>query len=236
MQVFDLPSLFDPARDPYAITFLDDFVRADGAGDATAGEGAWTGTAFGSSAGTSVILQTKVGGWITLSGAATTDNSGYQLMAPALFAPAKGKTLTFSTRLQASNATECDIAAGVVTAADTDILGGVTNGIYFLKSDDGTTLTARRELAGTETDATITTAFDTGVHTLGFTVYFNSVSSTTPTGSIHWYYDGALVLQQNDITLPETTVRLAPAIMLASGTSSGTISCDFDYVRAAQVR
>ena len=234
MNVESVPNLFDPARAPYAVTFFDDFVRADGAGSATAGAGAWTGTAINS--GTSVILQTKTGGWITLSGAATTDNSGYQLQAPALFAPAAGKTLSFKTRLQASNATEIDIAAGIVTAVDTDILGGVANGFYFLKADDGTTLVARREVGSTETDVTITTAFDTAVHTLGFIVYFNSVSSTTPTGSIHWYYDGALVLQQNDVTLPETTVRLAPAIMAHSGTGSGTISCDFDYVGAAQVR
>lgn len=229
----DLPSYLDPARTPKYVHIFDDFVRADGG--ATAGLG--TGTAV--SSGTAAISTSAgAGGWLTLSGAATTDNSGFNLQTNGLggLSMSNGRVITFKTRLKASNATEIDIMAGLCTSGDTSLIAATTDGFYFRKADDGTTLQAVRELNTTETVTTITTAFDTSVHTLGIVVQVTSVSSTTPTGNVHWYYDGALVLQENGVTLPETTAVFAPSLAMQSGTASGTISCDFDYIGATYLR
>lgn len=102
--------------------------------------------------------ETTVGG-ATISGgglvitADANDNDGANIQGTGEpFALVAGNIVYFRALLQASEATQSDFVAGLCIT-DTDVLGGVTDGVYFEKLDGGTGISFAVEQDSTETQA-----------------------------------------------------------------------------------
>lgn len=182
-----------------------------------------------------------VGGWVRLSGAATTDDSGGSIQTVAGHTITPGKPLSIKTRAILSDATESDFLFGWAQT-DTSVIAGVTDGVYFLKSDGGTTISCVYKVGSVAVTTTLaagtlapgTFTMDTSAHHYGISI-ISKVSGNTDC-AIEWTIDGVVVHRVTGVTLPAATVILAGTVGFQSGTASGTIYTDLDYFGTHQVR
>jgi len=196
--------------------------------------GTFTGTAI--SSGTAV-LSSAVGGVARLSGAATTDNSGYQLQSHPSFTLALGKKIEFRAKFNPSEATEQDLLIGFATI-DTNVHSTLPTNIAALyKADDATALRLYIVAAGVvaldATLATLAAATDYEV-----AVQFEMDATTAAKGIARVALKvgtAAPVEQMFSFTAGPTGVMALTAAQL-SGTASGTVYTDFDYLAARQQR
>jgi hypothetical protein len=134
----------------------------------TAGD--WTVTATGS---TTQALTAGDGGLLLVTNSASDNDLVALQKAPAAFSFTAGKKSFFRCRFKVSNATQSDIVFGlqVVDATPLD----VTDGIYFLKADDATTvdfIVRKNATTGSTSASAVATMADDTYIELG------------------WYYDG----------------------------------------------
>lgn len=192
--------------------------------------GDWTKTVIGTG---DAALAAGDGGWIVLTNSAA-DNDGVQIQkTPAAFTLAAGKKAIFKAKFKVSDATQSDLAIGLIVV-DTTILGstggdGVTDGIFFQKDDGSTTLTAyaQKDTTTGQTSATAATLANDTFVTVG------------------WYYDGATsisvfvndakvaTLDGSSTYFPDTA--LCPSVALLNGEAVAK-SLTVDYIFAAQER
>lgn len=123
----------------------------------------WTTTLVEAGASeTTVAASAAVNGGALLitTDAAENDGANIQMQGEA-FQPAASTSIHLRCKVQISDATQSDLLIGLCIT-DTDLLGGMTDGIYFRKPDGSTTLSAVLEQDSTETTATAhTVAADT---------------------------------------------------------------------------
>ena len=77
------------------------------------------------------------------------------------------KGLYFKTRFKVNDATQSDFAVGLIIT-DTTIIDGVSDGIFFDKTDGSTSINLRIEKDGTQTSVSCGDAADDTFMTLGF--------------------------------------------------------------------
>ena len=168
----------------------------------------WTTTLVEAGAGESTITASATinGGALLLTTDAA-ENDGITLqMAGEAFQPAADTLLYFGIKLQISDATQSDILVGLCIT-DTDLLGGMTDGMYFRKPDASTTLSAVLEQDSTETTstaATIVAATD---------VYLEIVANGV---TVDFYVDGVMLTQMAQTNVPDDEL-LTPSIHFLAG-------------------
>ena len=193
--------------------------------------GDWTVTAVGT--GTSAIGVATYGTLVVTASGADNDGRQHQL-ASTSFAPVSGKKAFFKTRFKVSDATQSDLAIGLIII-DTTILGstggdGATDGIFFQKDDGSTTLTAycQKNTTTGQTSLTTTTLADDTFVTVGWAydgkseigVFLNDVKVGTLDGSSTY--------------LPDAT-NLAVSFALLNGEAVAKV-LTVDFVLAAVER
>ena len=208
----------------------------------TAAASPWIGTALAS--GTGVMTADEQYGVLTLSGNATSDNSGYQLQADMEnFALVTGKRSRFAARFKLSDATNshffvgasitdttiCDGADGIAGLTPTDCVG-------FYKADDAATIAivVKRDSA-VVCNSTLATLSDDTYYWVMFEV---EMTDTAGKGNVSaWVFNGttgALIATSGPIsstTLPYSTEEiLAPAVALVSGNATGTKTASVDCI------
>jgi len=185
----------------------------------TAGE--WTVTE--TQAGATQAVTAGNGGILLLTNSAA-DNDVNQLQCTQeTFKSVAGKKLWMKARWKVSNATETDVYIGLVIT-DTDIVGGVSDGIYFKKADDATALIHVLEKDSTETaTGTIATIVaDTYVETA---FYYNGKDE------VEVWVDGVKKATHTTLTNLCQDEELAITISLTNGSAAAhTMSVDYIYI------
>lgn len=198
----------------------------------------FTGTAL--SSGTIAVTTDEEYGVATLSGAATTDNSGYQLQSDMeAFAIVTGKEAGITCRVKLSDGTQDELFVGA-SITDTTMLDGtgtlaggmtMTDSFGFYKPD-GSTLTygtIRRDsvqlaTGGVAVDFTSYKILDIKVQPSG---------TTAGSGKITFYVDGVMLGSLDSTTLPYSGEEiLALALAFVTGDNTGTKTCKPDYIGA----
>lgn len=212
---------------PDVVKVIENFVQTPFSGaDAPA---AWTTTLVEGGAGeTTVALMGGANGGQLLitTDAAENDGANMQLQGEA-FSFASAWQAYFGIRFKASEATQSDFLVGLCIT-DTDLLGGMTDGIYFRKVDGATGIAfvLEKNSAETEVAALATFAADTFV-TLEF-VYDGTY--------VKAYVDGVLkteVLATNANFCNDEF--LTPSIHFLTG-EAGAKTMNVDWIRAIQIQ
>ena len=208
---------------PDVVKYVDDFtVSGLAAADAPLG---WTVTLVEAGAGESTITcPDEVGGALLLTTDAN-ENDGINMQLDGeSFELTSGQTAVyFGARLKASEATQSDFLVGLCIT-DTDLLGGMTDGVYFRKVDGSTSVSAVTEKDSTETEAT-------GVLTFAADTYYE-LEWYWVSGSVKFYVDGVLVATHTT-NIPDDE-QLTPSLhFLAGATTAKTLT--LDWVRAIQI-
>lgn len=178
------PRLILPAN---GVGYFDDFAsfRPD----------EWTATAVSVGTGTSTLAHTSRSGGAIRINCAANENDGInaQLVGEA-FSLASGTELWFEARVDITEeVTQSDAIVGLCIL-DTDLVGGMTDGIYFHKDDGDTNwdFACEKDSTATEVAAIATAVVDTWIR-LGFhysattgiaTPYVNGVAGTTVSTNI----------------------------------------------------
>ena len=206
-----------------AFGFSDDFVGPSGGitADTLAG---WTVTLVEGGAGESTVALTDFSGGALLISADAADNDGVNLQRTGeAFSFSASQRLTyFGTRLKISEATQSDVLAGMCIT-DTDLLGAMTDGVYFRKVDASTSLAFVTEKDSSETSTTVLTVAADTFYVLEF--YFDGTS-------VEAFVDGVSAARHT-LTIPDNEL-LTPSLHYLAGTTGGS-TCTVDWVRAWQV-
>lgn len=212
---------------------------------------AFSGTALNS--GTLAVTTDRKHGWFRFSGAATTDNSGYQYQADmetislnlgkkvlAMFRCMLSETT--STNGAAQSEVYCGLAITDITLLDGTgtLAGGLTHtdsiGIY--KPDGEATCygVIVRDSVRVGTVGPFPTSFVDDV-AMEFAIEVVMDSVTAGKGIVTFYQNGAVVGQLESTTLPyDSEEILTPSFAYNTGDNTGTKFCDLDYVGVAQER
>lgn len=231
----DLTHLRDAAATPADFGLFSDFVSNDAAVDAN-GPFDFVAIASGTFA-----TQAANGGWIRISGVATTDDSGGQIQACGAHACTDGKVLNYKARAQLNEststnvATESDAYFGLLPVDTSIVASFPADGIFFKKIDGGTAIVCVVRVGSTDVySQTITPVMDKLVHTYGIAIWPDSTNGA----HVEFSIDGVVVAraQGSTITLPATTVYLTPSVAFQTGDATGTKWLDVDYVGSYQKR
>jgi hypothetical protein len=199
-------------------TFFDDFDAYVAAN--------WTVTETDS--GATEALANGDGGLLLLTNTAA-DNDLVQLVKVGeSFSMEAGKELYFRTRFKVSNATQSDVVVGL-QVTNTDGSGAVTDGLYFFKADDATSISVvlRKNATTGSTTAVVTTMADDTFIVLE--AYYDGVDR------LYYGYNGNVVgyLDASSTFLPDTT--LAPMMEIKNGNAVAR-TMTMDYLFAAKAR
>jgi hypothetical protein len=148
--------------------------------------------------------------WEIVTDDAENDGLNIQLLGEA-FLPDGDRNLYFGIKLQAGEATQNDFLVGLCIT-DTDLLGGMTDGIYFRKVDGSTSVAAVTEKDSSETSTT-------GVHTFAAdTDVILEFRMRKGTDAVEFYVNGALVATHT-ATIPDNE-QLTPSIHFLAGSAA----------------
>lgn len=211
------------AMGPDVVKYDNDFVGSPlAAADAPLG---WTITLVEAGAGESTITKADgVGGELLLTtDAADNDGINMQLAGESFELTTDQSAVYFGIRLKSGEATQSDFLVGLCIT-DTDLLGGMTDGVYFRKVDASTSVAAVTEKNSTETETTgvLTFAADT-YYILEF--YFDGTS-------VYFYVDGALVATHTANIVNDEAIT--PSVHFLTG-NAAVETMTIDWVRAIQI-
>lgn len=207
--IFQAMGQLDPTE---FYTYWDDFFSF------TAGE--WTVTE--TQAGATQALTAGVGGLLALTNSAADDDLNAIQRTFSLASFTAGKRAFFKTRFKVDDATQSDIAIGLQVIDTTPL--DVTDGVYFLKADNATSISVicrKNATTGSTTAVVGNMANDTFVE-------------------LAWYYDGIskLAYSLNGVTigaldasstyLPDTTVTASIAVQNGSA-AARTLTVDYMF-------
>lgn len=185
----------------------------------------WTTTLVEGGAGeTTLAASTAVNGGALLITTDAAENDGITLqMQGEGFQPAADSLIYFGTRLKISDATQSDLLVGLCIT-DTDLLGGMTDGIYFRKVDASATLSAVLEQDSSETTSTAATMVADTYVTLE--IVANGVT-------VDFYVNGAMLTQMAQTNVPDDEL-LTPSIHFLTGEAVAK-TCTIDWLRAFRI-
>lgn len=210
---------------PSVCKFITDFVRMpvdDTTGDPTE----WTLNIVELGAGdTTQVLDSGVAGGDLLITTAGNENDGLQAQLKGeAFKLVANKPLYFGTRMKISEATQSDFMVGLaITTAGPDILGGVTDGVYFRKVDGTTSAYFVLEKNSTETSTSAWTAATSDYVTLEF--FFDGTY-------VNFWVDGVKGTRPAITNLCQDE-ELTPSIAFLNGSAQSN-TCRFDWIRCIQ--
>lgn len=202
----------DPARTHSWFNDFDGYVAAD-----------WILTSTGS--GTAAVQNEDGGVLLLTNGSSDNDNTFLQYKGGAsstvveTFSWDSTKAMWFHARMKVSNATQTDFVIGL-QITDTSPLA-VSDGFYFQKDDDATSLYFKATKSSTSTSVT-------GLATIADDTYFTVGFWWDPTlGVLNLYYNGNPVGSISDTTNFTThTLTLSFGVQNGDG-NSRTMSLDF---------
>lgn len=178
------------------------------AADALAG---FTTTLVEGGAGESTVAAAvTINGGALLISTDAAENDGVNLqMQGESFQPAADTMLYFGIKLRISEAMQSDLLVGLCIT-DTDLLGGMTDGMYFRKADGSTTMSAVLEQDSNETTSTaLTVAANTD--------YWLEIVANGVT--VDFYVNGVMLAQMAQTNVPDDEL-LTPSIHVLAGTTS----------------
>lgn len=184
------------------------------------------GAAFTGTAISSGTLATTNGA-LVLSGAATTDNSGYQVQL-------EGFPIQLAARRWYSIATEVDLnATGEfhvgAAVSDTSLEASApTDGILISRNE--TTLTTLDVLVRTNSTDSLNTTITNVVEDGVFGWQWQQRTSTT--GDLTVYKNGRIIGQWTGLTSPRTSVWMTPSLVFQSTSATGTQTASFRWLHA----
>lgn len=208
---------------PGAVKFIEEFVNTPF--EAADAPGAFTTTLVEGGAGeTTVALKGGAEGGVLLITTDAADNDGANIQAKGEAFKPVTNPLYFGCRFKISEATQSDFLFGLCIT-DTDLLGGMTDGIYFRKADASTTMSFVLEKNSTETATAYGTAIAADTwYTLEF--FFDGTN-------VDWYVDGVVQTRPATTNLPSDEF-LTPSVHVLTGTTS-SVTAEVDWIRAIQV-
>lgn len=175
-------------------------------------------------AGTNTVALTggATGGALLITtGATDTNGPNLQLQGEA-FKLASGKELYFGINFSISHATDSAFVVGLCIT-DTELVGGMTDGVYFRKVDDTTAAYFVLEKATAETATSAFTAVASTEYTLEF--YFDGVY-------VDWFVNGVKGTQPATTNL--TDEYLTPSIQFVTG-SNDSRTMTVNWMRCVQI-
>lgn len=180
----------------------------------------WTVTETGD--GTQALTD-AAGGALLITTAALDDDSVEMQRLGASWLLASGKELYFGCKLQASKATQSDILVGLCIA-DTTLIDGMTDGVYFRKDDGDANIDCVTESGSSET------LTDSGIDLVAATdvmleFYYDGVA-------VAFLIDGMLVATHT-ATIP-TAAALTISVALQNG-EAGAQTLTVDWLRCIQI-
>lgn len=182
------------------------------------------------SSGTNSVIDTGAGGFMRISGAATTDDSGgeWQVDAASIVLPVN-KTVRVISRHIMSDATQSDFRMGLATIDTSIIASAPTNGVLVSKADGAATLDFVVYVGGvaTYTQTAIATIADATAFELAIEVVVSATSGTAD--SVRVWFNGTSVVNARAVSVPLATSLMSGAVCAQSGDASGTKTCDTDY-------
>lgn len=181
----------------------------------------FTATVVEIGAGDSVHALTD--GTLVITNAGNEDDGVNLQLKGEAFKPASGNYIYFGIKLKISDATQSDLLVGLCIT-DTDLLGGMTDGIYFRKPDASTTLSAVLEQDSTETSST--------AHTMVADTYV-TLEFTFDGSNLDFYVDGIALTRPVQSNLPDDEF-LTPSIHFLNG-AAAVKTCTIDWWRVIQV-
>lgn len=201
---------------PDVIKYINDFENSGlSAADAPIG---WSITLVEAGAGESTITcPDEIGGALLLTTDANeNDGINMQLDGESFELTSGQRLVHFYARLKASEATQSDFLVGLCIT-DTDLLGGLTDGVYFEKLDGGTGISfvTEKDSTETQTDSLATFAADTYIE-----LEFYWVS-----GSVRAYINGTLVATHT-ANIPDDEALTPSLHFLAGSTTAKTLTLD----------
>jgi hypothetical protein len=158
--------------------------------------------------------------------AADNDGANIQYRGEA-FSFASAWPAYFGIRLKVSEATQSDLLAGLCIT-DTDLLGGLSDGVYFRKVDGSTAISFVLEKNSVETEIA-------SVHALAADTYLVLEFAYDGT-DVRAYVNGSQVAQ-----VPATNANfcndefLTPSLHFLTG-AAAAITCNVDWIRAIQMQ
>lgn len=179
---------------------------------------------------------TKHGGWAKISGAATTDNSGHNLMGDASYlildlgVRAMLWTRVMVTESTSSNAaTESDLYIGLFKS-DTDLTGGFTDGIYFRKDDGDTAVDCGVKGASVASEnSNVKTLATSTAYDLIMDIKMDPV--TAAKGTVDYYINGEYKGAVSSGSFPLNSVVLTLGAEFLSGDNTGTKIAWIDFFK-----
>ena len=208
---------------PSVVKFIDEFVYTpfDGADNPAA----YTVTLVEAGAGESTLaLKAGADGGTLLITTDAAEDDGVNLQAKGEAFKPLTYPIYFGCRFKISEATQSDFLIGLCIT-DTDLLGGVTDGVYIRKVDASTTMAFVLEKDSTETSTNYGTAVaaDTWYK---FEFYFDGTN-------IDWYLNDTLQTRPVTTNLPNDEF-LTPSVHFLTG-AAAAITIEVDYLRAIQI-
>ncbi|RJQ29210.1 hypothetical protein C4571_02130 [Candidatus Parcubacteria bacterium] len=172
-----------------------------------------------------VVISTTAGGRLLLTTGATENNGISMQLTGEAFKLESNKPLYFGTKLQVNDADQVDLFIGLCIT-DTDLAGGMTDGVYFESLDESASISCVTEKDSTETQTDSTgTLVDATDKTLEF--YWDGSTY------IHFYIDGTLVASSSTNIPTDEELTLSIELLTGEGTAN---TCSIDWVRVIQIR
>ena len=210
------------AINPDYFTYIDDFlgVAVDSTND-------WT-VVKDSGASVAIVADT-VGGELTLTSTATTDNDGASIQKNETFSVDANKNLFFQTRLKNNDADQTDICVGLTVnfATNPEAMLTAADRIVFQVDDGDASILCKTEKDGTETST------DSGIDFADDTYATLSIRVQS-TGKVDFFVNRSLVATHT-ANIPDDE-NLTIAAMSVSGDATGTKATTLDYMFAAADR
>lgn len=216
------PKRLVDAVGPDVYKFIDDFTDTDmGAADAPAG---WTVTLVEAGGGESTVALTNaVGGALLITTDANEADSVNMHLDSEFAELTSDQDVYFGIRLKVNDADQVDLFAGLFVT-DTEIQGGVADGVYFESLDEAADISVVTEKSSTETQTdTVGTLVDDTYITLEW--YFDGTS-------VEFFIDGASVAQHTTNIPDDVTLTLA--IEFEAGEAVAQ-TCTVDWVRVIAI-
>jgi hypothetical protein len=190
----------------------------------------FTGTAI--SSGTVADVQ-EFGGKVRLSGAATTDDSGYQIQSKVSALQSKVKGVIGCEFAIKSSVAALGWKAGLAIL-DTTLYAGVNDAIFLEKTEGSAEVRLRVYDAGSSTVNELVGSVDSTSTEVDYRIEVRVSDTDASRARILVYVNGTLRLQTGVVTIPTEAMSLSA--VMQSGSATGTQSIDIDYVLASQER
>jgi hypothetical protein len=201
-------------------------------------------TATAIAGGSGAVVDTVHGGVLSLTAAATTDNSGANLQADASYLTlGLGREVIFWARAalhestSTNAATESDIFLGLFVKADTDLTGAVVDGVYFRKDDGDTNIDVSIHGASAASGSDNVATMVSGDVYKDFLIHVVMDPTVAAKGTATFYIDGtAVAANVPSGAFPLVSVILSPGAEFNTGDNTGTKALYIDFIRLLATR